>query len=83
MYVMETNHETNQSEVLKFGEKKDQPLDKMLGVRVTEDQMKAINRVAWRFHRDKAEVVRDCIDISLPAVEEAYMKIARQKLKEK
>lgn len=82
---METQKEVVENEVLKFGERKDKdkPLVNMVGVRLNDDQLKAINSVAWRFHRDKAEVVRDCIDMALPALQEAYMKIARKKLNSK
>jgi len=76
-------NDINTGEVLKFGERSNKPLDQKMGIRITEEQMKAINTVAWRFHRDKAEVVRDCIDMALPALQEAYMKIARNKLKAK
>lgn len=84
MNIMTDKNENKSNEVLKFGERKeDAPKPFMRAVRFTEELDSEIKKVAWRYHRDYAEVVRDCVALALPVLDKEYKEIAKRKLDQK
>lgn len=76
---MANENEVKTGEVLKFGERTTTPKDNAFRMRLSDEQLAEVNRVARRYDRTMSDVVRACIDIALPDIEKTYRELTRKK----